>query len=402
MKIAFKMPLLFAVLFLHSATNVFSSEKQLDSVVTYSVGNSEQDWLTVSSSVYSYDDYGRCKSLLMKKYLLRTVYKIDYSYGSNDSVSVIESSYKNESDAEFTIASRKYRVYSADGFLLKDSVFQKNDTGNLGISTRSFYSYSEGGRVNRVLTESFNDRDSSWYLPSVDTIVYNADKKIARRSQKYKYKNSSQYWTEVNRVDYYYAQSGGLDSIVEYSYDMDSYSLLQSGKVEYSGTQLDEIHYVQDTSNGAWFSDEYIKYVVDGSESRQDYGLPPYFDFPTDRLPSTKVYLKSDLVGGTWVESSRDVYYWSGYEPLERDELAHQELMVFPNPVGNVLNVVVPVAVCSKMVIKDVLGNTVLLDNDTTNGRSNCQIDVSGLLPGYYTIYFIARHSVFSAPFVKD
>lgn len=197
----------------------------------------------------------------------------------------------------------------------------------------------------------YNPQESVWRNNIIRKILYNSNGQRSIYSSKY-WSVFSEEWFLTDSSRYTYDQQGRLESRLIIKYNHNSQQIENDSYYEYQYTENSTtlIGYQWNSYAESWdnFNYEFTSYIA---EDKADTVYTAYWSQTLDnwevfamdvteydeRLNTTRYtrYIKEWT--GLLLQQSRDVYYWSPFNPSSIDENKEPRLLVYPNPATEVV-----------------------------------------------------------------
>ena len=280
------------------------------------------------------------------------------------------------------------------------------------------YEYDHDLQLTRVLTQKIDPFSSMWETFGYISYQYDSLGNLINETG-YDYEGYDMTSTKTYELEYTYNSENQLDKIIEYiegweqgvfvpermqridynteqkiemetffNWDYDTDKWLEDSRKLYShGTVGTQIHEVKTQEwNEKWYDKTKAVYFADGGVLRNEtefqeflFSFLPVYEFNgkvCDRMENTQ------YLNGSWQNSGSTYFHFSATWPVDVEPDAEFGVIFYPNPVNDQLFVETPGNDAFDCMLFDVYGRKLL--HKKVAGKA--QLNVSGLLPGYYII----------------
>ena len=331
-----------------------------------------QIWRNDWKQLYSYDSANRRVEFIMQTGVLQTwvnVSRQTFEYGEDDLLDW-KIGYKwNDTEQNWDTLSTEAHTY--DELQRPLSVIVKiwdENAGSLKNSEQVLYSYE--GNEETQLTQIWNDSEAVWENEEWKHLVYNDAHYTLQELTKHW--NFNQEWINYKQFTREYLADTLMSSSMEQTWDAASESWINNEKIllEYNenGRITHTLHLDWNFDTGVW------------ENSTQYFNAYDSFGNISEKYHQ---YWNPDV--GQWINSFKENDYYSEFSPSGVAEIYTRDLLIFPNPAHDFLQVSTKENVSVKRIrIFNEAGQEVL--KKEYEGFSGGLLSIRSLYPGVYLI----------------
>lgn len=314
----------------------------------------ENDWINDWHETFLYNSSGKVTEWTSQIWNNSTEvwtggeqYVYEYDAGNKE----ISKVYKewNSSGNNFIDVSRWLSTYEAD--LLTIKIFQEINNNIWRNKYRYVYTYSTNNLIISNVKQNWNANINKWESDGKTIYVYDNMGNVIEKTDQY-WNSSLQLWVNDTRYVYIYESNSLLASEERQFWHIDTWKSNWKNEFNYNTqglkTELIYAQYDQDTEEWVYITKQYFAYnqqnkLIEFTAQKWDDNLNNWLnDYRTTisgtELIQTELFENWDTIRNSWVYENKCVDYFSWPASVNHLRNNYGELVIYPNPVHNYLN----------------------------------------------------------------
>ncbi len=248
-------------------------------------------------------------------------------------------------------------------------------SGNWRDNWKTKYEYDINNKKIFVQEWGYDSYWDEWFDDLRTSFEYYSENSLIKEEFTERYDNSKSGWYDSAKTKYFYL----ANDLLEYKEELDLQNSGNNLKYEYTYNveNQEKTFFLYDWNGSSWV----LFYKV--------------FDIYDENTNQTSFY--SQTLDGTWKNTIKEEYTWNQYA-VNIKSLTNKEYRIYPNPVSNILNILLNNKEYGNIEIIDLSGKLIL---KTFKSKSNYKIDVSSFSKGVYFIKIFTKSGSNTFRFVK-
>lgn len=320
--------------------------------------------------------------------------RTQYSYAETGELIANVSHSWDEGSGQWIPEEKTEYTYNGNGLIVY-TIYSEWDVGaSLWMEdTKTTYTYDGEGKLTAMIDHEWDSGTSDWMEDRKEEFFYYPDGYVDYQVD---YDMLGSIWQKMWKHDYTYDAEQKLIIEIEFEWDnVADWDLTYKYEYTYdsNGNLVVETGSEWDEIENTWTYVDKNELEYDNAYTYDDLVLPVELielAWRFNNMLTGSTYFSWEASGGTWNAFYEVGYYYSDYIPgyINEPELYH--IALFPNPAGQVLNIVVQGISIDEVAIYSLTGQQVLL----VRPRGEV-IDISSLTAGIYIVEVTVENSKF-------
>lgn len=354
------------------------------------------NWLMFAKMEYAYDSD---ENLTERDFYMNNdetnlwelIYSNTYSYNENGEI--VEMLYDEFDFCENIWTSYKYEfTYDSEGNLTQEFEYEWDENDQLWYETLKIdYTY-ENNNLMEQLEYEWDDIDQDWYLYWKIEYIYDAENNLIEEIE---YEDDGGTWYYSDKTEYFYDENNYPSEEIYYFRELEEW--LPDSKIEYdfeaNGNLAMTLDYLYDDELSEFVPDIKMEFNYDNNYSFEDLIVPHIDEFAYNHMLTDHLMTAWDADTEEWVEISRGNIYYSEVEYTNMQELASENVRLYPNPANNIIRVNTSPDVNSSIKIYDLFGKLLYSKDNIGNNKA---INLPDLQQGIYIYEIMSNEEVVS------
>jgi len=391
---------------------IFKDEFKYDSCgriiedIEYDMDTTYNSWICIRKYTTFYNDSGIVDSSIMiqRNDTLWEGGKNVYSYDSNGNLKYFVNYQLDDSAKLWNTSSKQEYWYNSDGDVLQVLISYWNVSDSSWINgTKLIYNYAGNKSFTERIWQYWNSEN--WIDLIKSEYYYDEFYNLTEQANYRKLNQTDSAFVPSAKYCYTYNDSRKQTSSSYFKWDRLKSAWKNSWKYEYNyddlGNKVNEKYNIWRSSDSTWIISSKNEYIFDNNLKRKDILYPfDYYEFID--IFTHKVLEEISYVNDTsnnWNYNQRKVYYYTNNEESSINiGIDNQEVEIYPNPVSDRIQIHLQDNYKeAKIGLYDLMGRRVFSRQFTENES----ISMIGLPEGIYIYVLIIDHQIHTGKLIK-